>query len=507
LLNDNLVSVFGSKIEACYQILCDGIPMNKISSASVDAYRSYRDLPPVAGICSLNEAMRTGLSVEDCVSRLKRYHYTLKRLHEILTARITSEPIYELKMAFSLHAHICAEHVSSLRERVGEMREPPLGLDVVPDDHLKIFFDEMINAPTTEELLVGIYEKAVPALQEAMKRHLNETNPLVDHPSVRICRFALLELNDMADFGKKSIACLVDASKHEAMKSWLALLDDLLSAAGSLDGSEEQKNITVKKRYSDKPFVYDGKPKRDERFKDPYNMGVNAEAFLYDPKFPPQPKVLMMLYKRLREIDVPEMMASIITETKGKKWEYYRDMTRQVWDEARHAIMGEVGFVNLGIDWKKVMINFTWSLELNTQLKPIERHAILYFIEQGLMPKTGKRFEWEVGVASQNPLSALFQDYDWADEVLHARIGRDWYVPEFKDPQQAIQYGDECWSKILIDWNSYRDKGLTQHRNWWPEVYKDDCKQRGIEPNPDILSYSETYQKTRADLKDISVSA
>jgi len=26
------------------------------------------------------------------------------------------------------------------------------------------------------------------------------------------------------------------------------------------------------------------------------------------------------------------------------------DMTRQLWDEARHAMMGEVGFANLGID-------------------------------------------------------------------------------------------------------------------------------------------------------------
>ena len=32
---------------------------------------------------------------------------------------------------------------------------------------------------------------------------------------------------------------------------------------------------------------YDRVPKRDERFPDPYNMGVNAEVFLYDEKFPP----------------------------------------------------------------------------------------------------------------------------------------------------------------------------------------------------------------------------
>ena len=90
-----------------------------------------------------------------------------------------------------------------------------------------------------------------------------------------------------------------------------------------------------------------------------FNMGVNAEAFLYDDSKPAEIKVLMMFYKRLREIDVPEM-ASIITETKGKTWEYYRDMTRQLWDEARHAMMGEVGFVSLGLDWPKlVMVNST----------------------------------------------------------------------------------------------------------------------------------------------------
>src|SRR5664279_30032 len=122
-------------------------------------YKSYRGLPALAGVCTMEEAMAPGLSVEDCVARLKRYHYALRRLQQIFTARITAEPIYELKMAFSLHAHICAEHVAALRKRVGEMREPPLGLDAVPDPHLEVFFDEILGAHTTEELLLGLYEK------------------------------------------------------------------------------------------------------------------------------------------------------------------------------------------------------------------------------------------------------------------------------------------------------------------------------------------------------------
>ena len=93
----------------------------------VKSYRSYKGLPELAGVGTMADAVgNVGLTVEECVTRLKRYHYAFKRLHQIFTARITAEPIYELKMGFSLHAYLCAEHVTVLRKRVGEMREPPL---------------------------------------------------------------------------------------------------------------------------------------------------------------------------------------------------------------------------------------------------------------------------------------------------------------------------------------------------------------------------------------------
>ncbi|HEU0038470.1 MAG TPA: hypothetical protein VFR76_04280, partial [Verrucomicrobiae bacterium] len=409
----------------------------------------------------------------------------------------------------------------------GEMREPPLGLEVVPNANLELLFDEILASPTTEELILGLYEKALPGLKGALQRHMDETNPLADAPSIRVCRFARVEMEDMLKFGEQSVASLVDNACRERVADWLGLLDDALAAAGGLDGTGVPASGPARtpgdsapragsgtvapgaaRQHSAKPYKYDPVPKRDERFPDPFNMGVNAEVFLYDAKFPPEPKTLMMFYKRLREVDVPEMMASIITETPDKPWDYYRDMTRQLWDEARHAMMGEVGFANLEVDWpSKVMINHTWSLALNTQLKPIERHAVLYFIEQGLMPKNGKRFEWEVGQASHNPLSALFQDYDWADEVLHARIGRDWYLKDFSNAQEAVKFGDECWSRVLMNWENWRTQGLTQHRNWWPDVYRDACKHWGVEPDPKVLAYSTTYQTVRADLKELTGSA
>jgi hypothetical protein len=146
-------------------------------------------------------------------------------------------------------------------------------------------------------------------------------------------------------------------------------------------------------------------------------------------------------------------------------------------------------------------------MRLNTECTPIERHAVLYFIEQGLMSKTGKRYEWEVGRESGIPLMATIQDYDWADEVLHAAIGRKWYIPQLGNWREALDYGDRCWSKILSNWSAVRDQGLTRHENWWPELYRQACAAWGVEPDPAVLSYNETYETQRADLKTVSGSA
>ncbi len=471
------------------------------------AYQSYKGLPMLAGLATVAEAARPGLGVEACVARLKRYHYAFQRLHQILTARITAEPIYELKTGFSLHAYLCAEHVQALRTRIGEMREPPLGLEAVPDPALEIFFDEILAAPTTGELLVGVYAKALPALDAALAKHLADTNPLADAPSVRVCRFARLELADTIDFGTRALACLVDDAGRAAMQPWLTLLDDCLAAAEGLDGAAPPSGKPVVRLHSATPYVYDPVPRRDERFQDLYNQGVNAEAFLYDADFPARAKALMMLFKRLREVDVPEMMASIIYETKGKPWGYYRDMSRQLWDEARHAMMGEVGFAALGVDWTQARITYNWSLRLNTECTPLARHAVLYFIEQGLMTRTGKRYEWEVGVESGLPLIGTIQDYDWADEVLHAQLGRQWYIPQVGDWKQALDYGSECWTRILSNWATVRDAGLTRHENWWPAVYLQACQASNTPPDPKVLAFNQTYEAQRADLQTVSGSA
>jgi hypothetical protein len=377
-------------------------------------------------------------------------------------------------------------------------------LEASPDSSLDLFFDEVKAAPGVEELVLGLYEVAVPAVVRVVERLIADTNKLFDHATYRICRFALLEMQDMREYGNHAIECLIDKARRESLDDWLSALDQILRAAGDLDGTQTRTEEKVEAFFSVAPYQYDPVPRRDSRFKDSFNMGVNAEAMLFDPEVEALPKSIMLFFKRMREIDVPEMMASILAETPDKPSDYYRDMTRQLWDEARHAMMGEVGFVSLGIDWTEIPFNFTWSLGLNTKLTPLERHAVLFAIEQGLMPKTnGKEHEWQIANQTGDRLTSLIQDYDWADEVVHARIGRQWLVKDLGSQAKAIECGDQAWSRVLVDWNKWREDGLTQHRNWWPEIYRAACRHWGIEPDPKLLAYNTTYEDTRADLKAV----
>ena len=121
------------------------------------------------------------------------------------------------------------------------------------------------------------------------------------------------------------------------------------------------------------------------------------------------------------------------------------------------------------------------------------------------MPKkNGKENEWEIAVASTDKLSSLIQDYDWADEILHARIGRDWLVPQLGSQAESLAFGNTAWSKILVDWRRWKEEGLTEHRNWWPDIYRIACEHWEIEPDPTLLSYNTTYENTRPDLKQIA---
>jgi hypothetical protein len=433
-------------------------------------------VPPLAGICTFEEAARSGYTVEENVALMLRYAWVEKRMMELGLFWMNPTPEWEVKEAYSLHLWLDTEHAGMFRDRISEMRNPPPRMDVSPDAGLDKFFDELLTADSTLEKLVGLYGVLKPALLAAYRQHLANSNPVTDYPTTRIIGFMINEEEKMIAWGDQAIAALMEAAPDSAaIENWKKHLLAYLQAAGGIRGDQAIPDELPASRVI-KAFEPDFMPQRDERFTQRWNFNFppHEVASAATPDVDVEERTLALMCKRTLEMDVPEAMASMIGRAQGEPWEYYRDMCRQLWDEARHAMMGSIYFEHHGIPWRdRIALHMAFPLHLNLELSQQESHIVLFAIEQGLMPaKTGKRYEWETTKSANDPLATLFQDYDWADEVLHAQIGRRWLLPKLTtNVNETMEHGRQLMSTFGITIAKYEDRGTQQ--NWWPDFVRD----------------------------------
>ena len=103
-------------------------------------------IPELAGQCTYGEAARDGLSVDENVRRLLRYHWVTRRTFEAGIAHLPATPEWEVKCALALHQYQDIEQVDALQRRIAEMRNPMPRLDTAPDGELDAFMEEALRA-------------------------------------------------------------------------------------------------------------------------------------------------------------------------------------------------------------------------------------------------------------------------------------------------------------------------------------------------------------------------
>ncbi len=73
--------------------------------------------------------------------------------------------------------------------------------------------------------------------------------------------------------------------------------------------------------------------------------------------------------------------------------------------------------------------------------------------------------------ASGDELSAHFHDYDWADEVLHARIGRRAMKREGISREEALERSQQIHEKTWAALDAYRDRD--PQAEWWTSFVRE----------------------------------
>ncbi|MBI2833878.1 MAG: hypothetical protein HYX76_05560 [Acidobacteria bacterium] len=420
------------------------------------------NFPPLAGLCSHSTAARPGYSVADATRILHRIGYVKQRLAVMAASHLPSTPEWEVKGALALHGWLDAEHAAHIYGRIAELRELPPSPDDVPDRRLEAVMDEALAAESTAERIIGTYAIVRPDLKWALRHYIERTNVLCDQPSYRLLRLLLQEEREIEAWGREAIAAVRAGSPVtiDQANSWATHLRVYLDAAGGVSGDVRTSDDPLPPPRARRPHRPEILPRRDARFSGLFDVSTPADLVYLDETRDVAERNAALLFKRLREMDVPELIGGIVGEVWSaaredpslprRPWDYYVGMLRQMWDEARHSMLGETVLEARGIDWQSLPINVTFSYKLAKYCSSMERHLLLYAIEQSLMPRAyGKLYEHRVAAASGDRLSALFHDFDWADEVLHVEMARKCLRPDLPGGlAEAKEKAKDLWDRI-----------------------------------------------------------
>lgn len=395
----------------------------------------------------LHHVFTSGLSIAEAAERLRRIAYTEERMMRLLASRIVSIPQRDVKALLGRLQYEAALHADALRNRVLEMRTNKSKLEIAPDPVLAMLFDEAEHLPGTYPFLLSVAQLLKPALLDAYKAYRDTTNGMADYPSVRIIRQHLMEEEEHLQL----LALVLDdlqptEEELQTCAEWKAALTTFLAAAGGIDGTAPRAELQPRAA-SIHPYHVPRTLARDESI-----------PRVWDYVTPPLENVPArldyMLGIRISEINVAEGLAIVLCETPDMPWSFYHDISRHCWDEMRHSLFGEVSIEAIYSQRGAIPMR-DYEGVFVTEAPPLEQYAVLGLEVEGQNMKypPGKRQEWEFARdAARQPLVTTFQDFDWADEVLHVNIARrqlnTWFEGGLKEIGSFAKNGKEHRTEI-----------------------------------------------------------
>lgn len=397
-----------------------------------------QQVQPYAGIA---DVQRVGLAVEECADRVGRFGYVAKQLMWVQAGKMATVANWEFKAAAARQLWESALHWGIWRERIGELRGHEHLLERHAEGPLFDLFQELLHSRDDAEFAAGLYGVVLPAYRDALDRYLRETNPLVDHPTVRAIRHVLLDLDDHLALGQSVLDVLVSPGDTD-VNAWRRHLLQYLEAAGGVDGTQPVR------RTVDLPAP---RSQGDYRLPDYFARDLRFQTTL--PKTNPfreeatDEHLLSKMWVRSQEMTAAELCATVLFEWDDLPYEGCVDLARHCWDEARHSLFGQAALEAEGIALETLPSWVGYAKHL-LPVPPQKRYSHLAIAtEAGLMAHPGgKRGEWEwCRDIAQHPLMTIYQDFDWADEVTHVAYGREWLVRFFckGDRARAQAMADE----------------------------------------------------------------
>ena len=389
----------------------------------------------------LQRAKEPGLSVEKCARRIHRMAYVEERLMFLQAAHIVTTPQRDLKGLLSRLQYEDGLHSDILKNRLAELRVPRAKCHGVPDEKLEVVLDEAMHSCGSAELLAALVKVFKPALLDAYRGYVRQTNGLADYKSVRLMRNTIAEEEEALCLLEEAYGDVVRTNSEEELASeWAGTLAGMLREAGGIDGEAEAGAGSVQPVRSGGRFKVARRPERDDTFSSVWD-------FLHVGEDRVPERLAQIIATRLGEITIAEALAIVMLEVEGQPWSFYVAISRHMWDEMRHSLFGEAAAEQVYGDRAALPLR-DFEIEYLFEMTPLELYAMLGIgVEAALMKyPPGKRAEYEFcRDQARHPLMTTLQDFDWADEVEHVQIARrqlkEWFAGDADELSALAEQG------------------------------------------------------------------
>jgi hypothetical protein len=364
-------------------------------------------------------------TVKENGKRLMRYFYFERKLAHALGSWTLAIPEFEVKLETGRHIFYHMDAARTLRERLTEQEQSTPIIDGFKDAEIDLFFEEMLSAADSAELIAGIHQVAGRALVTAYNHHIDKTCPVADAPTIRALKRVLVDYEPMLAWADAAVNAFIDGGIDESrINAWRWHLQQLLGSIGGPSGADEKGKAPSELRCKTTPYVRGTVPMRDSRFVTFKNTGDYdvADGTPRYPKDSYENLRLRFIRTQRDEVDAIEAFGTFLWDIRFMDFDAEYELARVTWDEARHTEIGHRSMLASGYDPYELANRLTGSTCRGPMEPAFAMAEINLFGEVGVL-KTINQLVDKAREENDTVLSHI-SDFIRSDERTHVKKGQ-----------------------------------------------------------------------------------
>jgi hypothetical protein len=396
------------------------------------------------------------LRIPDHVERLARLISLKFGLVRLLAGWIPNCPSYELKTELPRLLYEDMRHLVRLHERFNQL--PGAGSGIEPSAELKEFLNRLGQADDHHCFLAAFYFDVKRAILVALEDYVYACDPLYDAPTLYELRGILPELRQQIDWANQALLeSRLDLTTDGRVEEWRCYIRAQLAAIGGIFGQAPKPALPVPASPATAPL----QPAPEHFLGDPQMQFI--DHFPLDEEEAPVHLTLReIVYHNATEWAAVDHLCVLFFAARAMPLEFYLDLARHTWDEARHSRMGMRRLREMGFDpWR----DFKWPYSPTRTASFAEWFGSLTMLAEACS-FTRKQGSIEPFYRFGDPLSAQQSEVDCLDERLHVTFGRKWF------PVMAQQTGDTRPLRELV--KTLRQKSILARQFRAEELTEDE---------------------------------